>query len=155
MQADQEVRHRVAAAKRNPEGACPHLCDCCEVVRPEIVDRRERDEPLPRGGGWRDAGEHVLAPLLQREPLAFEDRFVLSQEESDVEILPFGSTLQCVRIPKQLRIVGRELLQEWVLIGNEKLRAAGISLTAGAASQLIVDTAALVAVGADDVQSAR
>ncbi|MCE2806030.1 MAG: hypothetical protein LW700_12590, partial [Gemmataceae bacterium] len=41
-----------------------------------------------------------------------------------------------------------------VIEGDEELAAAGIALAAGAASELVVDAAGIVALGADDVQAA-
>ena len=43
---------------------------------------------------------------------------------------------------------------EVVLGGEEEARFAGVALTAGAAAQLVVDPARLVALGADDEQAA-
>ena len=53
-----------------------------------------------------------------------------------------------------VQAVGAEDAHQVVLQRQEELRAAGIALTAGAAAQLVVDAAALVALGADDVEAA-
>ena len=50
--------------------------------------------------------------------------------------------------------VGPEDAHQVVLQRQEELRAAGIALAAGAAAQLVVDAAALMALGADDVEPA-
>ena len=51
--------------------------------------------------------------------------------------------------------VRREPLHERVLEGQVEARRAGVALAAGAAAQLVVDAARVVALGADDVQAAR
>ena len=51
--------------------------------------------------------------------------------------------------------VRREALHERVLERQVEARRAGVALAAGAAAQLVVDAARLVALGADDVQAAR
>ena len=50
--------------------------------------------------------------------------------------------------------VAGEEAHEVVLGGEEEARLAGVALAAGAAAQLVVDPARLVALGADDVQAA-
>ena len=50
--------------------------------------------------------------------------------------------------------VAGEQAHEVVLGGEEEARLAGVALAAGAAAQLVVDAARLVALGADDVQAA-
>ena len=50
--------------------------------------------------------------------------------------------------------VAREQAHEIVLGGEEEARLAGIALAAGAAAQLVVDAARLVALGAADEQPA-
>src|SRR5215207_8246096 len=51
--------------------------------------------------------------------------------------------------------VAREQAHEVVLRRQEEARLAGVALAAGAAAQLVVDPARLVALGADDEQAAR
>ena len=51
-------------------------------------------------------------------------------------------------------LVAAELAHEVVLKREVELRAARVALTAGAAAQLVVDTARLMALGADDAQAA-
>ena len=48
-----------------------------------------------------------------------------------------------------------EALHQVVVEGQVEARRAGVALAAGAAAELVVDAAALVALGADDVQAAR
>jgi hypothetical protein len=48
-----------------------------------------------------------------------------------------------------------ENAQQVVFQGEVKARGAGVALAAGAAAQLVVDAAALVALGAQDVQAAQ
>ena len=50
--------------------------------------------------------------------------------------------------------VAGEQADEVVLGGEEEARLAGVALAAGAAAQLVVDAARLVALGADDEQAA-
>ena len=51
--------------------------------------------------------------------------------------------------------VGREALHQRVLERQVEARRARVALAAGAAAQLVVDAACVVALGADDVQAAR
>ena len=53
-----------------------------------------------------------------------------------------------------VQTVAGEDAQQVVLAGQEEFRGAGVALTAGAAAQLVVDAAALVALGAEDEQAA-
>ena len=82
----------------------------------------------------------LLLRLLQRlvDP-GMDDRLVLLQAE-----------------PLQHRVhaLGAEDAHQIVLQRQEELRAARIALAARAAAQLVVDAAALVALGADDVEAA-
>ena len=82
----------------------------------------------------------LLLRLLQRlvDP-GMDDRLVLLQAE-----------------PAQHRVhaLGAEDAHQIVLQRQEELRAAGVALAAGAAAQLVVDAAAFVALGADDVEAA-
>src|SRR6201999_3747671 len=50
--------------------------------------------------------------------------------------------------------IAGEQAHELVLAGEEEARLAGVALAAGAAAQLVVDPARLVALGADDEQTA-
>ena len=50
--------------------------------------------------------------------------------------------------------VGREALHEVVVEGEVEARRAGVALAAGAAAELVVDAAAVVALRADDVEPA-
>ena len=51
--------------------------------------------------------------------------------------------------------VTAEPLHQFVLEGHKKLAAAGVALTTGAAPQLIVNSARLMVLGADDMQAAQ
>ena len=59
--------------------------------------------------------------------------------------------------PPQHRVhaLGAEDAHQVVLQRQEEFRAAGIALAARTAAQLVVDAAALVPLGADDVEAAR
>ena len=51
--------------------------------------------------------------------------------------------------------VAREQAHELVLAGEVEARLAGVALAAGAAAELVVDAARLVALGAEDVEAAE
>ena len=51
--------------------------------------------------------------------------------------------------------VAGEQADEVVLAGEVEARLAGVALAAGAAAELVVDAARLVALGAEDVQAAE
>ena len=82
----------------------------------------------------------LLLRLLQRlvDP-GMDDRLVLLQAELGQHAV---------------ELVGAEDAHQVVFERQEELRAAGIALAAGAAAQLVVDAAALVALGAEHEQAA-
>src|SRR4029077_14834530 len=58
------------------------------------------------------------------------------------------------RAHDRLQALAGEDLEQRVLEGEEEARASRVALAPGAAAQLVVDAARLVALGADDVQAA-
>src|SRR3954452_14798702 len=117
--------------------------------------------------------EH-LAPLLVDPPaVPIEDVVVLQRVLADDEVLLLDLLLRALDLPREdLRLhglvlgdlealhdsldpVAGEEPDEVVLTGEVEACFAGISLAAGAASELIVDPARLVALSAEDVEAAR
>src|SRR5207247_1719670 len=72
----------------------------------------------------------------------------------DIEVLPLHEALDAFRIVTVFQIVGSELDQQIVFQRHQEAGLSGIALAACAPAKLVVDAATLMAVGADDVQSA-
>ena len=68
-----------------------------------------------------------------------------------LDLLSLGNA-QCVEHADQL--LGTEQTHQVVFQGNVKSGFTGISLTSGTSAQLVVDTAGLMALRTDDLQSA-
>jgi hypothetical protein len=119
------------------------------------------------------AGEDLLAEPVDLLPLLVHDVVVLEEVLADVEVprldLLLGA-LDRVGDPSVLdrdpflhpeplhqarEAVGPEEAHEVVLEREVETGGAGVALAAGAAAQLVVDAARLVALGADDVEAAR
>src|SRR5262245_55604244 len=143
---------RILAADREPRCAGAQFSDRGQIVGPEIIDHLERDLLHPRRRR-RPPGEHVVTTLAHREALPLDQRLVLAQEQTDVEILPFGHALDLIGL--DIRIVWYMFEEERVLARDKELRTARIALAAGAAPQLMIDAAAVVTIGPDDVQAAE
>jgi hypothetical protein len=73
----------------------------------------------------------------------------------DLEILIFDELLDARWRIGRIELIDAVLDQQVVLKRNEELRAARIALPSGAASQLVVDAAALVPVEAQHVQASQ
>ena len=97
---------------------------------------------------------------------------VARQRAADLQVLPLDDPLRARhfgdddRLGDRLVVVGHHhpageqrldavLDQEVVFEADQEARLAGIALAAGAAAQLQIDAAALVAVRADDIQAAE
>ena len=130
-----------------------------------------------------DPLEHLLAhvPALEhRAPLGVDDAALMVQHVvvledvlADLEVLlldlllraldPLGEHLVLDRlalaraelVEDRVDAVAGEEAHELVLGREEEARLARVALAAGAAAQLVVDAARLVALGAEDVQAAE
>ena len=116
---------------------------------------------------------HHLAPVLE-DDLALVVHHVVELEDvlADVEVARLDLLLrlferlvdpgmddrlvllQAEPLQHRVHALGAEDAHQIVLQRQEELRAAGIALAARAAAQLIVDAAAFVPLGADDVEAA-
>ena len=103
----------------------------------------------------RFAGQHRLPIGVPALTLAFDHGFVLPQKQPDGEVLALGDPLSGIGVLLKTRAFDAVADEKIVVFGHEKLRTARIALASGSAAQLIVDAAALVFVGADDVESAE
>ena len=118
------------------------------------------------------ARQRVATPFVERAPLAVHHVVVVEQVLADVEVARLDLLLRILdhareqavldrlaffdadAVPPLRHPLGLEDPQQVVLEREEELGRARIALTAGAPAQLVVDAAALVALGADDVQAA-
>src|SRR3954447_17467200 len=120
--------------------------------------------------------EDLVAGLVDDPPLLVHHVVVLEDALADQEVLLLDLALGLLDLLGEdpgldrllvARVVGRaeavedvvdaiagEQADEVVLAGEEEARLAGVALAAGAAAQLVVDPARLVALGADDAQTA-
>ena len=120
--------------------------------------------------------EHLVAVGVDDPPLLVHDVVVVEHALADQEVLLLDLLLRLLDLFRQQAgldrllaalVVGRaeavedavdalagEQPHEVVLGGQEEARLAGIALAAGAAAQLVVDAARLVALGADDAEPA-
>ena len=116
--------------------------------------------------------EDLVALGVDRLALLADDVVVLDDALADVEVEALDAALGGLdRARHEPRFDGhvvveaepfhqagdalaREALHEVVLEGQVEARRAGIALAAGAATQLVVDPARVVPLGADDVQAA-
>ena len=119
------------------------------------------------------AFQHLTALLIDQLALLVHDVIVLQHVLADFVVAAFHALLGVFDLAGQQLCIQRGILvhaqaggehlhpfaaedaQQIVLHGDEELAAARIALTAGAAAQLIVDAAAFVALGAQDVQAAQ
>src|SRR5215207_6098577 len=155
-----------------------------EVPFPDVVARRVLlDEPLDHlddllARRLADvlALEDAVAVLVDDLALLVHHVVVLEHALADEEVLLLDLALGVLDLLREhLRLdrlllalladraeavedavdpVAREQAHEVVLGGQEEARLAGVALAAGAAAQLVVDPARLVALGADDEQAA-
>ncbi len=118
------------------------------------------------------AGERCVAQAVDDLALLVHHVVVLEQVLADVEVVRLDPLLRAAdraghqRVLDDLALLdaqrsmmagdalGAEEAHEVVLERQEEARRAGIALAAGAAAQLAVDAARLVALGAEDVQPA-
>ena len=117
--------------------------------------------------------EQLVAQRVDRLALVVGDVVVLEQLLADVEVARLDLALRAFDRARHHRVLDRLALghlqhhhdavdalagedaQQRVLERHVEARAARVALAAGAAAQLVVDAARLVALGADDVQAAR
>ena len=117
--------------------------------------------------------QHFIAPMVQHFALVVGHIVVFQHLFAHVEVTPFHfalcifnltcqdarlnrhATFRCQFIQDSSRTVKRKQTQQWVL--KRQVEAAGtwVALTAGTTAQLIVDTAAFVALRTDNVQATR
>ena len=123
--------------------------------------------------GSSDSERHHLAPVLE-DDLALVVHHIVEFENvlAHVEVARFDLLLRLLErlvdpgmddrlvlleaeaLQHRVHPLGAENPHQIVLQRQEELRPAGIALAAGAAAQLVVDAAALVSLGADDVEAA-
>ena len=96
MHGEEVLAKRVATPKRHPDRAGAKLADHGQIVRPEVVDRIERDQALELRPAGLLTGQHPLAALGDLLPLPFDDALVLAQKQPATQILPIGDALQVV-----------------------------------------------------------
>ena len=135
-----------------------------------VADRLARDQAHVA------ALEHLVAVLVDDLALLVHDVVVLEHALADEEVLLLDLALGALDLLRQhlgldrlllalladgaeavedaVDAVAGELAHEVVLGGEEEARLAGVALAAGAAAQLVVDPARLVALGADDEEPA-
>ena len=119
------------------------------------------------------AGEHLAAPGVDHAALLVHDVVVLEQLLADLEVVGLDPLLGVLdgagdeAVLDRLALLHADLAHQpadavraedphqVVLEREEEARGPGVALAPGAAAQLVVDAAALVALGADDVQAAR
>lgn len=89
--------------------------------------------------------------------LAFDDAFVFVEEEASVELAALGAALEHVAIGEGLDgfAVVAVAADEIVIKGEEVAGGAWVSLAAGAAAELVIDAAAIVAGSTNDVEAAE
>ncbi len=95
--------------------------------------------------------QHVLAHV---EIAGFDLLLRLFQSLVDPGVDDRLALLQAEPLQHHVHALGPEDAHQVVLQRQEELGAPGIALAAGRAAQLVVDAAALVALGADDVEAA-
>jgi hypothetical protein len=83
--------------------------------------------------------------------LTFDDGFILPQEQPDVEMLALRDPLCGVRG----HTLASEFHHQRVFARHEEAGASRIPLPSGSPAKLVIDTAAVVAAGADDVEAAQ
>ena len=119
------------------------------------------------------ASSSSLRCVVDHLALVVGDVVVLEQLLADVEVARLDLALRVLdrardharldglalghlqRAHDRLQALAGEDLEQRILEREEEARAARVALAAGAAAQLVVDAARLVALGADDVQPAR
>ena len=116
---------------------------------------------------------HQFDALLEDDlALVVEHVVILQEVLADVEVAGFDlllgafqglvdpgmddrlAFLQAELLQHAVHAVGAEDAHQVVLKRQVELRAAGVALAAGTAAQLVVDAAAFVALGGDDVEAA-
>ena len=167
-------RDRVVGGERGEEAVqVPVGGDDLLAREPVHLVDQQLGDPVAGLLGEVGALEH-LAPLgVDDLALLVEDVVVLQHPLADVEVLlldlllraldrlaeALGLDGQVVARPQQVEdlvdAVTREDPDQVVLGGQVEARAAGVALAPGAAAQLVVDAAALVALGADHVEPAE
>lgn len=85
------------------------------------------------------------------EALGFEDVFVFTEAEAEVEVAAFEHALDIVGVFFGGAEVGGD---EIVLVRDEEAGAAGVALAPGAAAELVVDAAGFVAADPEDSEAA-
>ena len=144
------------------------------VLGDQAVD--QVDDLLAGGGAHVAALEHLVAIGVDHLALLVEHVVVLQRVLAVQEVLLLDLALGLLdllgehpgldRLLVALVVDGSEAVQDLVdplageqpdqvvLGGEEEARLAGVALTSGAAAQLVVDPAGLVALGAEDEQAA-
>ncbi len=67
---------RVAAAPGKPLDAFAEIGDGRQVIRPQVVDGAQRNQPFQFGGNLCLASQDGLPPLLDLLALAFDDALI-------------------------------------------------------------------------------
>ena len=117
--------------------------------------------------------EHHAAHVVDRRALLVHHVVVLEQVLADAEVLRLDLALRALDRARHHAVLDRDALlhaqpqhqaadalgaedaHQVVLQREVEARRAGVALAAGAAAQLVVDAARLVALGAEDVQAAE
>src|SRR5262245_16521203 len=162
-----ELRHR---ARHGPEIPLVDVLLLRELEHGALADLVD---PHPDLLGHVLAGEHLVPLLVDAHAVPVHHVVVLEDVLAHDEVLLLDLLLRALDLPAEdLRLhrlvlrdlealhdpldpVAGEQAHEVVLAREVKPRLAGVALTAGAAAQLVVDAAGLVALGAEDVQAAQ
>ena len=92
---------------------------------------------------------------LNAMALTFERHFVFVEHDARIEVLAFDQALDGFGVVVIARVEVMIFDEQIVFGGDEETGAAGIALTSGTAAELVIDAAAFVFVGADDVKTAE
>ena len=96
VHGEEVLAKRAATPERHPDRAGAKLAHHGQIVRPEVVDRVERDQALELRRAGLLTGQYPLAALGDLLPLPFDDGLVLAQKQPATQILPIGHALQVV-----------------------------------------------------------
>ena len=129
--------------------------DLGEIVGPGVVNSAEGDSAGEIGIAGDFAGEDFLPFCLNAMALTFERHFVFVEHDARIEVLAFDQALDGCGVVVIARVEVMIFDEQIVFGGDEETGAAGIALTSGTAAELVIDAAAFVFVGADDVKTAE
>ena len=155
VDAAEVLEEWITIGPRYPMDAGAEIGDFSQVVGPKVIDGSQPYQPFLFARARLDSGQDRLPLLLDRLPLAFDDRLIFMKKQTKTQVLPFDRTLNIVGALADSRILGPVAHQQIVFRGDKKAGAAGVSLPSCPAAELVVDAAGLMLVGADYVESAQ